>query len=107
MNRIDLFKDCTGFEWDQGNLLKNWERHQVTAGECEQLFFNRPLVVAPDVKHSQQEPRFYALGQTDIELRLFVVFTVRRTFIRVISVRDMHWKERKAYETYEKTNPGV
>lgn len=107
MNTFNLLKACTGFDWDQGNLLKNWDRHQVTAGECEQLFFNRPLVTAPDGKHSQQELRLYALGQTDAGRRLFVAFTIRRTLIRVISVRDMHWKERKVYETHETTNPEV
>jgi uncharacterized protein len=75
--------ECAGFDWDEGNLGKNWASHKVTDAECEQGFFNLPLVVADDVKHSQVERRFYALGQTDAGRLLFLVFTVRRKLIRV------------------------
>jgi uncharacterized DUF497 family protein len=88
---------CTGFQWDKGNLLKNWEKHGVSAPECEQVFFNKPLVTVSDEKHSQKEVRFYALGQTDTGRLLFVVFTVRENLIRVISARDMNKKEQKVY----------
>ena len=94
----EILRKCTGFEWDEGNLLKNWEKHRVSASECEQIFFNRPLVALPDPEHSHVEQRFYALGQTDAARYLFVVFTVRSDLIRVISARDMSRKERKAFE---------
>jgi uncharacterized DUF497 family protein len=90
-----------GFDWDEGNLLKNWERHRVSASECEQVFFNRPLVAGPDEEHSDTEDRFYALGATDSGRRLFVVFTVRSDKIRVISARDMNHRERKVYDESE------
>lgn len=99
MDFLALVAECEGFEWDEGNLPKNWEKHEVTASECEQLFFNQPLVVAEDEKHSAREPRLYALGQTDFGRLMFVVFTVRRKLIRVISARDMNRRERKAYES--------
>lgn len=86
-----------GFEWDEGNLRKNWERHQVTPWECEPVFFNRPLVVADDEPHSMQEARYYVLGLTDGGRLLFLVFTVRRNRIRVISARDMNRKEQSRY----------
>jgi hypothetical protein len=44
------------------------------------------------------EPRYYVLGQTDAGRKLFVVVTVRRELIRVISARDMNRRERKEYE---------
>jgi uncharacterized DUF497 family protein len=94
----DLIMECAGFEWDEGNLLKNWEKHGVSAGECEQVFFNRPLIAGHDKKHSQQENRFFALGHTDSARLLFVVFTIRNNCIRVISARNMSRKERKVYE---------
>jgi uncharacterized DUF497 family protein len=99
MELDDLLGMCSGFDWDEGNLLKNWERHRVSAMECEQVFFNRPLVAVPDMEHSGKETRFYALGQSDAGRYLFIVFTVRNSLIRVISARDMNRKERKAYET--------
>ena len=87
-----------GFDWDEGNLFKNWEKHRVSASECEQVFFNRPLVAAPDKDHSSEEARFYALGVTDADRHLFVVFTVRRSRIRIISARDMSRLERKVFD---------
>ena len=90
--------DWDGFDWDEGNLLKNWERHRVSASECEQVFFNRPLVAGLDEKHSSREGRYYPLGVTDAARHLFVVFTVRGTRIRVISARDMSRRERKLFE---------
>lgn len=98
---VDVYEqlaEATGFEWDAGNLEKSWHKHQVSAAECEQVFFNQPLVATPDAAHSEQEVRFYSLGQTDAGRLLFVVFALRSTLIRVISARDMSRKERKVYE---------
>jgi len=100
MAALDL-STCTGFEWDDGNFDKNWSKHKVTPYECEQVFFNQPIVVAPDPAHSAAESRFYVLGKTDAGRLLFVVFSVRRRKIRVISARDMTAKEREVYESYE------
>jgi len=98
MDIDEILAGLTGFEWDEGNLSKNWEKHQVSALECEQVFFNRPLIALPDERHSESEPRFYALGQTDTGRRLFIVFTARSDLIRMISARDISRKERKIYE---------
>ncbi|CBE67715.1 MAG: BrnT family toxin [Candidatus Methylomirabilis oxygeniifera] len=98
MDAYERLARCTGFDWDEGNVLKNWVKHRVTAAECEQIFFNCPLVVTEDVGHSQAEGRMYALGQTDGGELLLVVFTFRRNLIRVISARGMSKKERKEYE---------
>jgi uncharacterized DUF497 family protein len=89
---------CTGFEWDAGNAGKNQERHQVSDGECEQVFFQRPILIAPDAMHSRDEPRYAALGQTAAGRRLTIVFTVRGESIRVISARPMSRRERRVYE---------
>lgn len=88
----------TDFDWDEGNTTKNWDRHGVSWAECEQVFFNQPLVVADDDLHSDTEPRHYALGQTDAGRQLFVVYTLRRERVRVISARDMTRREKKEYE---------
>jgi uncharacterized DUF497 family protein len=95
---LDQLLECTGFQWDEGNAEKNWLKHKVSRVECEEVFFNEPLVAASDVTHSDTEPRFYALGQTDEARLLFVVFAVREKLIRVISARDMSRYERKEYE---------
>ena len=96
----DELGECTGFQWDAGNSAKNWERHGVTQGETEQVFFNRPVRVAP-AKDQRGEPRYAALGQTTDGRLLTVVFTIRSTLIRPISARDMSRRERRLYEQEE------
>ena len=94
----DELGDCAGFHWDAGNANKNWDLHQVSQTECEQVFFNRPLLVVPDEGHSQGERRYAALGQTIGGRRLAVIFTTRGSLLRVISARDMSRRERRVYE---------
>jgi uncharacterized DUF497 family protein len=65
--------------------------------ECEQIFFNEPRLLADDRNHSGNEKRWYALGKTDLNRCLFVVFTIRERLMRIISARDMNIKERKIY----------
>lgn len=91
--------NAEGFQWDAGNARKSADRHGVSQGEAEQIFFNDPLVL-PDPAHSQTEPRFHALGQTDEGRRLHVTFTLRQLgrLIRVISARDMSRKERTYFD---------
>ena len=88
-----------GFDWNEGNVEKNWVSHHVTRQEVEQVFFNRPLIVADDSEHSQRERRYFVLGQTDEDRALFIAFTVREERIRVISVRDMSRRERRMYQS--------
>jgi len=88
-----------GFEWDEGNSRKN-EQHGVSMAEAEQVFFNSPLLVLPDPRHSEAELRLHALGKTHEGRRLHITITLRDAgqFIRVISARDLHRKERVIYE---------
>ena len=96
-----LLRQCCGFDWDEGNVEKNRIKHDVVPSECEQIFFNRPLLIHDDTLHSAAEERFYALGRTDRDRRLFVVFTIRKNLIRIISARDMSRKERNIYGNEE------
>ena len=97
----EILAKCIGFEWDDHNVEKNWVIHQVAFWESEEVFFNEPLIVAKDAKHSTVEQRFFALGQTNGGRLLFIVFAVRNNMIRVISARDMSRKEKKVYQSYE------
>lgn len=96
---IDL-EQIVGFDWDEGNLRKSADKHDVSQAEAESIFFNAPLILAEDLRHSHGEQRFNALGKTGQNRLLHVTFTLRQngTMIRVISARDMHRKERKFYE---------
>ena len=95
---IDLNR-ITGFDWDDGNARKN-DKHGVSASEAEELFFRQPLLLLAGHRHTQEEARFHALGQTLASRRLHITFTLRGggSLIRVISARDMHRKERAVYE---------
>ena len=94
-NESDNF---VGFQWDQGNIDKNLIKHNVENWETEQVFFNKPLLVLDDSKHSIPEKRWAAFGRTDADRFLIVIFTRRSSLIRVISARDMNKKERKFYD---------
>ncbi len=93
----NVLKNCVGFEWDQGNSTKNWDKHNVSKKESEQIFFNKPSIIKRNKKHSLLENRYYALGKTDLNRLLFAVFTIRHEKIRIISVRDMSNTEIKRY----------
>ncbi|MGO7541808.1 BrnT family toxin [Rhizobium ruizarguesonis] len=89
-----------GFDWDAGNARKSVEKHDVSQAEAEQVFFNEPLLMVLDARHSAEERRIHALGRTDDGRLLHITFTLRHdeTKIRVISARDMSRKERSYYE---------
>ena len=97
MSIKDKIISCTGFEWDDGNFEKNLLSHGVSALECEDVFFNHPLAVQMDDKHSKKEKRYYCLGHTDTGRLLFISFTIRGRNIRVISARDMNKREERIY----------
>ncbi|MEX0914703.1 MAG: BrnT family toxin [Wenzhouxiangellaceae bacterium] len=98
------WRKVVGFDWDAGNVRKSADKHGVSQSEAEQIFFNQPLLVLADHRHSQTENRFHALGRTDDDRLLHLTFTLRaeNTLIRVISARDMHRKERTYYEQSQK-----
>jgi uncharacterized protein len=96
---IDLSR-IVGFDWDDGNRRKSVDKHSVDQAEAEEVFASDRLLIMEDVKHSQAEPRYQALGQAVLGRCLHVTFTLRGegTKIRVISARDMSRKERANYE---------
>nr|VFK42863.1 MAG: hypothetical protein BECKTC1821D_GA0114238_10144 [Candidatus Kentron sp. TC]VFK42896.1 MAG: hypothetical protein BECKTC1821E_GA0114239_10225 [Candidatus Kentron sp. TC]VFK57311.1 MAG: hypothetical protein BECKTC1821F_GA0114240_101649 [Candidatus Kentron sp. TC] len=94
------FTEIIGFDWDRGNRRKNADKRGVSESEAEQVFLNHPLLLAEDAGHSQTERRFHALGVTILGRKSHITFTLRGegTLIRIISVRDMHQKERAYYD---------
>ena len=101
MGESDPIAACTGFDWDEANAAKNWERHRVTPEEAEDVFFHDPFVLRSDAGHSKREKRYFALGEAASGRRLFVAFTIRRKLIRIISVRDMNRRESEEYQRHE------
>jgi len=93
--------EISQFDWDDGNILKNEQKHNLQWQRIEEIFFNEPLLIVEDFKHSQDECRCFALGKTDENEKLFVVFTARKNRIRIISARVMNQKERAVYENFK------
>ena len=96
---MNQFSSIAGFQWDEGNSQKSAQKHDVHPTEAEEIFFNTPLIISNDDKHSKDEKRYLALGMTNKKRFLIVIFTLREsdTLIRVISSRDQHQKERIVY----------
>ena len=94
------FQQIVGFQWDAGNAYKSQDKHGVSQGEAEEIFFNQPLLVVDDTKHSVEEARYLALGVTNSGVPLSIVFTLRNkaSLIRVVSARPMSKRERAFYE---------
>ena len=102
MKLSSVFSKVVEFEWDEGNL-EHIRKHRFNYKECEQVFYNKPILVSPDEKYSQIESRFRVLGKTKLERLTVLVFTIRWGRVRIISVRDQNKKERLIYK-YKEVN---
>ena len=98
MSLREIISKLEGFEWDKWNAEKNILKHEVYPGECEEVFFNNPILGEAILSKSKSETRYYALGVTDKKRKLAIIFTIRGSKIRIISARDMSKKERSGYE---------
>jgi len=92
------------FEWDKGNIDKSYQKHSITPNQSEEIFLDKELKIVRDVRHSQKEARYIALGKTFEKKTLFIVFVIRKNKIRIISARKANEKERRKYETKIKKN---
>lgn len=95
---MKIFRRYLEFEWDKGNVGKNFRLHNVSDGECEEIFFDPKKKIAKDIFHSGKEVRYILLGITSKRRLLFLIFTIRKGCIRVISARDINKKEKYLYE---------
>lgn len=93
-----LLELLINFEWDKANYEKNYHKHDVHYKEAEEVFINDDLVLVPDIRHSQNEERYYVFGKTNSHRKLTIAFTIRKHKLRVIMARDMSKKERVWYE---------
>lgn len=90
--------DPSAFVWDRGNSKKNEHKHGVTDQESEEPFFDNKRKIFTDRLHSGKEERFRIVGKTKKRRLLFVVFTIRKGCVRIISARDINKKEVYLYE---------
>ena len=90
---MKVFREPIGFDWDKGNTDKNLIKHKVRNEECEEIFFDPEKRILRDPLHSDKEQRHIVIGRTKKQRILFIVFTLRKRKIRVISARDLNAKE--------------
>ncbi len=99
---MKVLPDPFEFDWDQGNIEKNFDKHGVTNKEAEEAVTNKPNFFFPDDRHSSEaEKRFGVYGKTDQGRKLSIIVTIRKGKARIITARDMSKKERRAYEKIE------
>ncbi len=98
-------ENFVGFDWDDGNKAKNWDTHQVTKLEAEEIFFNKPLLLYFDEKHSSAERRYFVLGITDTLRKLQIVFTKRNSNDPRSKLRGI--KEKKEFQSARSKLRGI
>ena len=70
------------FEWDGEKDRENKEKHNVPFSLAQYAFLDPKRIIAEDIKHSDEEKRFYCIGRVDEEI-MTVRFTYRDNIIRI------------------------
>ena len=91
--------DDSNFEWDEAKDRVNLAKHGVSFMEAQRAFLDPRVVIAEDLAHSGQEPRYYCFGAVDGDV-MTVRFTWRAGTIRIFGAG--YW--RKGRKAYEETN---
>ena len=82
-------------EWDENKNRLNKIKHGVDFNQAAKVFEDNFRLEEIDKKHSDEETRYITIGRVnDI---LFVVYTEREEFTRLISARRATKKERVKY----------
>jgi len=86
------------FEWDNSKEQENIIKHGVGFDAACRVFEDEKRIVLEDEKHSQDEPRFFAVGEVDGKV-LTVRFTCRKDTIRIFGAG--YWRKGKKYYEQE------
>ena len=82
-------------EWDEEKAAANWKKHRVNFEDAMRVFEDDNRIEFYDVAHSDEEDRYNTIGMVrDV---LFVVYTERGEYIRIISARKANHKEERLY----------
>ena len=88
------------FEWDEAKAESNFRKHGVEMDEGATVFDDPNVIYLDDNAHSEEEVREIALGYSDQNRLLCVVYTERGIKTRLISVCQATHYERREYEQY-------
>lgn len=92
-------KRKTSFEWDEDKNQENIKKHGVSFYRAQYAFADPNRVILRDLKHSQDEMRYYCIGKVNNGI-ITVRFTYRRNVIRIFGAG--YW--RKGKRIYEEQN---
>ena len=91
--------DYFTFIWDEDKDKLNRIKHGISFKEAEQVFYDEYMLYDLDLKHSNNEERFKALGMSEKPRLLMVIHCICDGFeIRIISARRATKQEEEAYE---------
>ena len=85
------------FEWDPRKAAINGRKHGVSFDEAATVWTDPNACFLEDVAHSDTEDRGKAIGFSEKDRLLAVIFTVRNNGIRIISARKAAAAEEAAY----------
>jgi len=91
------------FEWDPGKAVANLAKHGVSFPEAMGVFGDPLEVTIPDPVHTHEEARFVSIGLSEAGRLLIVAYTEREGRIRIISAREAAPRERRHYESPDKS----
>ena len=86
------------FEWDEEKSRSNFRKHKISFEEARTIFYDPLSITINDLKHSIDENRYIDIGCSAKGRILVVVYTERRSNIRIISCRRATKSERRIYE---------
>jgi len=90
------------FEWDEDKSRVNQKKHGVAVETAQLAFLDEHRVIADDLGHSGDEPRFYCFGAVQGGV-MTVRFTWREGKIRIFGAG--YW--RKGRSIYERENKKI
>lgn len=86
------------FEWDEGKAKRNLLKHGVAFEEAKTVFEDPLYVDFYDPDHSEDEERYFIIGESTQRRLLIVSYTERENSTRLISAREVTRTERQTYE---------
>lgn len=83
------------FEWDPEKNKANIEKHGLDFSDVA-LVFDLPILEIEDTRKDYGERRFFGIGLLQ-DIEISIVYTRRRSKIRIISARRARKDERQRY----------
>ena len=86
------------FEWDGEKAAANLKKHGISFDDAMLVFADEYRKEFYDAAHSLDEDRYHTIGMVD--RLLFVVYTERGEYVRIISARLANRHEKRIYYDY-------